>query len=146
MRAAIFGGFIAAALDLIYAFVVYGPLGVAPITILQSIGSGWLGRSAYAMGWSSAWLGLASHFLILCVASFLYVYLLSRSSYVTKHPWIAGAVYGLAIFVAMNFAVVPLSAAEASPPRGWLLLGSLGAHMFLVGIPIALTAHRLERR
>jgi hypothetical protein len=146
MRAAFFGGFIAAALDLIYAFVAYGPLGVAPITILQSIGSGWLGGSAYAMGWSSAGLGLASHFLILCVASFFYVYLLSRSSYVTKHPWIAGAVYGLAIFVAMNFAVVPLSAAEASPPRGWLLLGSLGAHMFLVGIPIALTAHRLERR
>lgn len=146
MRAAIFGGFSAAALDLIYAFVAYAPLGVAPITILQSIGSGWLGGSAYAMGWSSAGLGLASHILILCVASFLYVYQISRLSYVTKHPWTAGAVYGLVIFVAMNFVVVPLSAAVASPPHGWLLLGSLGAHMFLVGVPIALTAHLLARR
>ena len=146
MRAGFFGGLTAAALDLLYAFAAYGVLGVLPIRILQSIGSGWLGPSSFSLSWRSALLGLASHIAILCAASFLYVYLRARSSYVTTHPWIAGAAYGLIIFLVMNFVVVPLSAAEASLPKGWLLFGSVCAHVLLVGVPIAQTAHRLAGR
>jgi hypothetical protein len=79
---------------------------------------------------------------MLCVAAVMYGYVRSRSSYVTRHAWIAGALYGLLIFVVMNFVIVPLSAANASLPQGGLLLGSLCAHVFLVGIPIAFVASR----
>jgi uncharacterized membrane protein YagU involved in acid resistance len=145
MRVVLLGGLTAAALDLVYVFVVYGMRGVMPITILQSIASGWLGEEAYELGWSSALLGLASHVLILCVAAMMYGYVSSRSSYVTRHAWMAGALYGLLIFAAMNFVIVPLSAADASLPQGGLLLGSLCAHVLLVGIPIGFIARRATR-
>jgi hypothetical protein len=146
MRAAFFGGLTAATLDLAYAFGVYGVLGVMPMTILQSIASGWLGQSAYEAGWPGAALGLASHVVILCVASIIYVFVVSRSAYVAKHSLMAGALYGVVIFVVMNFVVVPLSAADSSLPPAWLLLGSLCAHVLLVGIPIAMAARRFSRR
>ena len=58
------GGLIAGALDIVYAFVVYGPLsyGVSPRAVLQSVAAGWIGRDASrAGGWStaSARLGIA---------------------------------------------------------------------------------------
>jgi hypothetical protein len=56
---------------------------------------------------------------------------------------LSGAVFGLAAFVVMNYFIVPLSAANVQPPRGWYLLGGLLAHMFLVGVPIALITRRV---
>lgn len=47
VRAILWGGLIAGALDLLYAFVWYGPRGVSPVRILQSIASGLLGADAY---------------------------------------------------------------------------------------------------
>jgi hypothetical protein len=54
-------------------------------------------------------------------------------------------VFGLGAFVAMNYVVVPLSAAAVRPPHGVFLAGGLLAHMFLVGVPIALAARRALR-
>jgi len=166
------GGLIAGALDIIYAFVVYGSLsyGVSPERILQSVAAGWIGREAsQAGGMSTAALGLGSHFLIATMMAAVYVLAAQSFKPLTRNPLLWGAVYGLILYVAMNYIVVPLSAAGAnghfasslgeaserlqasfSEIRGgaedypWMLWGTIFTHTVLVGIPIALAAKRFS--
>ena len=57
-----------------------------------------------------------------------------------RKPVVSGAAYGLFLYAAMNFIVVPLSRAAMGGPRNdlWTWLG-VAAHVMLVGIPIALS-------
>jgi hypothetical protein len=163
------GGFLAGAFDILYAFAVYGPLsyGVTPEQVLQSVAAGWIGREASrAGGMGTAALGLATHFMLAAVMAAIYVLAATRVAALTKSALLWGFVYGLILYVAMNYVVVPLSAAAAghfatasevgprlqdsfSKVRGgggadypWLIWGTLFTHTVLVGIPIALCAKR----
>jgi hypothetical protein len=167
------GGLIAGALDIIYAFVVYGPLsyGISPQRVLQSVAAGWIGREAsQAGGWNTAMLGLATHFLIATIMAAVYALAAQSVSALNRNPVLWGLVYGLILYVAMNYIVVPLSAAGAnghfvsslgeaaarlqdafSEVQGgaerypWMLWGTIFTHTVLVGIPIALVASRFAR-
>lgn len=128
------------ALDITEVIVFYGVRNnVAPTRIFQSVATGVLGKRAFEGGLSSAMLGLALHFLIaFCVVSVYYV-ASTRIAALREHPLLFGAAYGLAVYLVMNFAVLPLSA--AGPPRLSVLavvLNGLFAHVFCVGIPTAL--------
>lgn len=58
------------------------------------------------------------------------------------HPWLCGAVYGVFLYVVMNYVVVPLSrAGPGSKDVLWITLSVL-AHMLLVGIPCAVFVRR----
>ncbi|MGQ0531685.1 MAG: hypothetical protein ACT4OF_03215 [Caulobacteraceae bacterium] len=165
------GGLIAGALDIVYAFVVYGPLsyGASPERVLQSVAAGWIGREAsQAGGWNTALLGLGAHFLIATLMAAIYVLAAQSFKALTKSPILWGFIYGLVLYVAMNYVVVPLSAAGANEhfaanfgeamarlqeafsairPRydadyPWMIPGTIFTHTVLVGIPIALVAKR----
>lgn len=142
LRAALLGGLVAGALDIAYAFVAYGLLGVTPFRILHSVASGWLGKAAYDGGAATAALGLASHLFIACVAALIYVLASRRLPMLTTHPLICGGLFGLAVFIAMNYVIVPLSAAVVGPPRGVFYPLGVLVHVVLVGMPIALFARR----
>jgi uncharacterized membrane protein YagU involved in acid resistance len=169
--AILLGGLAAGALDILYAFVVYGPLsyGISPERILQSVAAGWIGRDASrAGGMETAALGLASHFMLATIMAAVYVLLATRVSALTKQALLWGFVYGLILYVTMNYVVVPLSAAATghfataaeigsrlqesfSEVRGggggdypWLIWGTILTHTLLVGIPIALIAKRFR--
>ena len=66
----------------------------------------------------------------------------STGANATSRPLRSGVIFGLVAFVAMNYVVVPLSAAAVHAPRGAFLAGGLLAHMFLVGLPIAIASRR----
>ncbi|MBX3429281.1 MAG: hypothetical protein KF779_06845 [Hyphomonadaceae bacterium] len=165
------GGVLAGAFDIVYAFVIYGPLsyGLTPQEVLQSVASGWLGREvSRAGGWSSAGLGLATHFLIATLMASAYA-VAAQSFQPLKTRWVLwGLVYGLILYVAMNYVVVPLSAAatghfasasEIVPrlqesfssirPRydanyPWMIPGTIFTHTVLVALPIAWATQRLQ--
>lgn len=139
VRAILFGGLIAGALDLIYAFVWYGPRGVSPTRIMQSIASGLLGMGAYDGGAATAALGVVLHFLILIVAAAIYYAASRRLALLREQPVISGLLFGIAIWIVMNFMVVPLSAFPHEVTRTlWGTIPHIVAHMVLVGLPIAL--------
>lgn len=171
--AILLGGLAGGALDILYAFVVYGPLsyGVTPEQVLQSVAAGWIGREASrAGGMDTALLGLASHFLIATLMAAVYVLLATRIAALTKQALLWGFVYGLILYVAMNYVVVPLSASATgqfatasdagarlseafSEVRGgggedypWLIWGTIATHTLLVGVPIALIAKRFAHQ
>ena len=168
--AILLGGLAAGVLDILYAFAVYGPLsyGVPPEQVLHSVAAGLIGRdAARAGGVETALLGLGLHFLIATIMAAAYVLCATRITALTRQAVLCGLVYGFFLYVAMNYVVVPLSAAgdnghfatasEIGPRlraafsevRGgggdrypWLLWGTIFTHAVLVGLPISFIAKR----
>jgi hypothetical protein len=145
MKAALWGGLIAATLDLSYALIHHSVFGdVAFQRIPQSIASGLIGRdAALAGGWPTALLGTLLHYFILIVASGIYASVSLKLRVLVRQPWVCGIAFGLAVFAFMRFVVLPLSTI-GSPrlPHGQFLVGELLSHMIGVGVPIALMARR----
>ena len=166
-RAIMLGAFSAGVLDLCYAFIVYGPLsyGLSPMRVLQSVAAGWVGRDASrAGGWSTAGLGLATHFMLATMMATVFVLAATRIRVLATNALPMGFAYGLILYIVMNYVVVPLSAAHASqqfaaniadaierlraafsaprPAEPLMLIGTIFTHTLLVGIPIALSARR----
>lgn len=136
-------GVIAGVLDIVYALVVYGALGVAPARVLQSIAGGLLGPDAFDGGLATAVLGGMLHFFIAIAMAAGYLVLSRRFDGMRTAPLFGGLVYGMLLFLIMYVVVVPLSAATVTMPSGRLLAGALFAHVALVGIPIALVVRHL---
>jgi hypothetical protein len=137
------GGLVAGALDITYAIIAYGLVGVPPIRIWQSIASGVLGREAMNGGLETAVLGGALHFAMTTMMAGALVIAGRFVPLLLRAPYISGALYGLALYAIMNYVVVPLSNSPGKPPEGWFLLGGLLIHMFGVGVPIALITRYL---
>lgn len=139
---ALIGAFIAGALDIGYAIAVWGLRGAEPAAVLKGIASGLYGRAAYDGGAAMATLGLSLHFFILFCAALVYFAATRWLPVFIRHAVLGGLAFGLGMFLVMNYVVVPLSAAPFGPPAGWMYFGAICAHLFLVGLPIALAARR----
>jgi hypothetical protein len=138
MTFALLGGLIAAVLDIAYAIIFFGFRGVSAQRILQSVASGILGARAYEGGNSTALLGFALHFALMVVIALIFYVAARRIGWVTKRPYLAGALYGVTVYWVMNLVVVPLSASQAT--FTWhpvIVPAGLLAHIVLIGLPIA---------
>lgn len=143
MKRILLGTLVVGALDILEVIVFYGIKGVAPTRILQSVAAGLIGRAAaFEGGVPTALLGLGIHYCIAFVVVCVYYFASGRIAALRESPVIMGAIYGLLVYLAMNFVVLPLSA--TGPPRFTLpgVLNGLFAHVFCVGIPAALIARR----
>lgn len=141
------GTAVAGTLDMTEACVYWGVTkGVAPERVFQSVASGLLGKAAFTGGAPAAALGLAAHFGIMAVMVACYVLAGPRLPILTKRPIVMGLAYGLATYAVMNYVVLPLS---RTPHGGPFVLSTfvnnLGAHLFMVGAPIALIAASREK-
>jgi hypothetical protein len=142
-RYVIYGGLFAGALDLVYICSFVAILyGIGPQRILHSVAAGWVGRdAARAGGAATAVLGFVSHVAIAVVMAIVYYLAAKRLPALARHPWRYGALYGLALYLAMNYIVVPLSAAgDGMKVLQWIDLPHVAAHVLLVGIPCALAS------
>jgi uncharacterized membrane protein YagU involved in acid resistance len=167
LNAIILGGLVAGVLDIIYAFIVYGPLSyqLSPMRVLQSVAAGWIGRdAATAGGWDTAMLGLGSHFMLATIFAAVFVLAATRLPTLSRQAVAWGLIYGFVLYVVMTYVVVPLSAAHplqhfavdandalarltesfstVRPKDPWQLLGTILTHTVLVGVPIALINKR----
>jgi hypothetical protein len=142
VRAVLTAGFAAGALDIIAAFVIYGWLGVSPIRILQSISAGLLGAGVSRGGLPTAVLGLFLQFVIATIAAWVYYVASGRVPMLRDRPIAWGAVYGVIVWVVMNFVVVPLSAVPKRPMNWRLAPLIIFVHIICVGIPIAMVLNR----
>jgi len=140
------GGIIAGTLDITDAIVFYHFRGVPAVTILQSVASGLLGASAYQGGARTAALGLLLHFVIAIGAATVFYLASLRMRFLWRQPLISGAIFGLCVYVVMNFIVLPLSAFAVRPFQvNAVFFNLLLAHVCFIGWPIAVAA-RLSAR
>ena len=138
---------VAGTLDMTDACLWWGiTKGVPPERIFQSIASGLLGKAAFKGGAQTAALGLALHFAIMAVMVAVYVLASQRLRVLTRRPVVMGLAYGAATYIVMNYVVLPLS--QVGPHGAFVLpsfINGLAAHLFLVGLTIALIAASREK-
>lgn len=145
VRAIMIGGFAGGALDLGFAFAAWALRGVGPTDILRGIASGLLGPAART-GFAPVPLGLVCHFLLSLLFAAAFVLVAVRVASVGRQsPWLAGPLYGVAVYFVMNRVVLPLSNFAVPAGGTSLSFADLASHMFLFGLPIALAAHRWAR-
>ena len=86
-----------------------------PGRVLQIITSGLLGEASYTRGSASMALGLGLQIAMSFVIALIYNIAFSYVAGIRGSPLMFGALYGVVIFVVMNFVVVPLSRAHPKP-------------------------------
>jgi hypothetical protein len=132
------GGFVAGVLDIVYAFVLAAMRGRGPLVVLQSVASGLLGSGAYKGGVATGALGLSLHLGITVAAASLYYLAARRSTLMQGHFVACGLLFGVLVYLFMNFVVLPLSAVpfqlKYTPA---VVLQGFVSHAVLVGLPIA---------
>ena len=145
-RVIFWAGLIAGTLDLTGAcVVVWLRARVSPVRIFQSIASGLYGSASFTGGAKTAVLGIVLHFIIATTAAAVY-YLASRQlRFLIDQTIIAGVVYGVLVYLFMNFVVLPLSAVAKRPvPLSGRIIGML-IIIFCVGLPIAIIVRRFSK-
>ena len=143
----VLGGLLAGLLDILDAFIVARLSGGSPTRVLQFIASGVLGNGAFQGGLPAAALGLALHFFIALSAAAAYFAIARQWPVAIRHPWIAGPVFGVALYFVMNLVVLPLAGFRGGIPTApQALLNGLAIHALGVGLPIAWFASRSARR
>jgi hypothetical protein len=138
------GGLLCGVFDIVYAFALFGALGVRPVRLLQGIASGLLGASAFSGGLKTAAFGLFLHFVIAYGATMVYYLASRRLHFMVRQAFVAGLLYGVAVHVFMNFVVIPLSATAHRPFNLGLFVLNAFEHMLLVGLPISLSVRRFS--
>jgi hypothetical protein len=140
VKAILFGGLTAGLCDGTYAVLYYGlTRGISAARIFQSVASGLLGPASFSMGSTSVIIGLLCHFTIALGAATVYCLLASRFRGLLRSATLCGPVFGVGLYLFMNYVVIPLSAVPRSPgPKSPdVVVTGLLVHAFLIGLPIA---------
>lgn len=146
-KQAVYGGLLIAVGDALFAIAVWFEWTTKGLTqVFQSIAVGVLGKASYEGGVATALLGAGLHaamaiaFVVICIA------LSFRFRLLAERPVMAGMLYGVGLYAAMNFVVMPLSRVDASPSFKHLdtMAMSVVAHM-VFGVVCTVFARRARR-
>ncbi len=142
----VIAGLSVAALDFLYVTVRWVLIARAMTVqeLAQSIARGLLGKAAYQGGPASAALGIGLH-LVIAFSWTIAFYLLSRRIPALRRAvattsgriW-TGLLWGPVIWLAMDFIVLPLSRARATPVSSPNFYINLVQHAIMIGLPMAL--------
>jgi hypothetical protein len=140
------GGLIAGTLDLTAACVYsWVRSNVRPVSVFQFIASGVLGAESFTGGTKTALLGVALHFVIATGAAAVFYFASRKWLFLVERPIIAGLLYGIPVYVFMNFVVLPLSEVQQRQQPMSARIINLVILMVCIGLPIALIVRRFAR-
>jgi uncharacterized membrane protein YagU involved in acid resistance len=142
LESILLGGLTVGVLDILDA-ITFSAIrsGTKPVTVLQSVAAGLLGReAAFNGGPRTAVLGLALHFLNATLFAIAYYFLARVLPTINRHAVVAGLLYGVAAHLVMQFIVLPNSALgpRTRPTPLVVHINGYVGHALLVGLPIAL--------
>lgn len=141
--AILWGGLVAGALDL--ALILLAARGGSLITTGQGIAGAVIGPTAAANGGVATGLfGILVHFVVAWIMAAPFVLAATRLPVLLKPASLWGLIYGFGLWFVAHRIIWPLTlspppAAITHPPTMYF---AIGAHMVLVGLPIALFAKR----
>jgi hypothetical protein len=141
LTAILLGGSIAATIDLGAACLISGH----DLTyILHVVAGGLLGRRAFSGGTQTALLGLLLQELMGVIIAAIYVGAAGLMPLLKRRWLVCGLLYGVVIFVVMNYVVVPLSAWRHWPTFSTAKFLENLAAMLLFGVIVAFFARRVR--
>jgi uncharacterized membrane protein YagU involved in acid resistance len=139
--ALLFGTLTVGTLDILDAIVFFGIRNhVAPIRIFQSIAAGLLGRAAFSGGVRTALLGALLHYFIAFSIVVVFLVLSRTIPLLRQRAVVSGTLYGIGVYLFMNFVVLPLSNAGRGPFVLPVVINGVLIHILGVGVPAALFA------
>ncbi len=140
LRPILVGGAIAGTLDLIAAFMTYGPL------VPRGIAAGLIGRPAAIHGGAYVWvLGVILHYFIAFSAATVYCLASRKLEFLWDHFIVCGLLYGIAFYLVMKLIVLPLCALHLAGPFPLRdLLQGVVVHMLIIGLPISFSLRKLS--
>lgn len=146
LRTILTAGLVAGLLDITAACIqFYLNTGKGPAPVLKFVASGIFGKKAFAGGNEMLAWGLLFHFLIAIGFAAIYVLLFRQYRFIRKNSIVSGILYGIIAWLVMNLLVVPFSHVPAQPFVLKKAIISLLIIIFMIGIPIALITHKMER-
>ena len=131
-------------LDIAWAMILTMWFGGEIPKMLRYVASGPFPQ-AMEMGDTGSLLGLLVHFALMAIMATVFVLAAKRIPDLTSAPLKWGVIYGLITYVVMNLVVVPLRFGTPVPPSMRAIATQLFAHLFLVGIPMALITAKYLR-
>ena len=133
-------------LDILSAFAFGGMAGVSPGQILRYVASGPFGDGMKDGGTAAAALGLGVHYALMTVMVTVYFLIASRIEAARRLWYLAGPLYGIAIYVVMYWIVVPTRFGTEPSLDPWRVGNALFSHIVCVGLPMAYIASHAWRR
>jgi hypothetical protein len=120
---------------------------IPPAVIFKFIASGWFGKQAMSGGIAMVLWGLIFHYLIATIFSVILFQLYPGAIRILKNRYFTGIIYGLLIWVVMNYVVLPFT--NIPHVRGHInvigLIKGIAALIICVGVPIALMAENFYK-
>jgi len=116
--------------------------GVTPDKVFRFIASGVFGMAAFKeSGAMVAW-GVVFHFVIAGIWTALFFFLATYVQHVRQYSLLSGMLYGIFVWAAMEYLVLPLSNTPAlsSTLAGTLVM--IGIHVLVIGIPMGYAVSR----
>jgi len=141
-------GLFAGTLDIADNLIFNQLRGITPKIVFQYIASGLIGMQAFRGGLPSVALGVAIHYTIALIWTGVFYAASCRFAILNRRPVLSGLVYGGAIYLFMNFIVLPLSGVPH--PRSAVTIASrvngVLALLFFIGLPISLLMRRYSNQ
>jgi hypothetical protein len=137
-------GLFAGTLDITDNLIFNQLRGITPKMVFQYIASGLIGAQAFGGGLVSVALGVAIHYTIALTWTGVFYAASRKLTILSRRPVVSGLVYGGAIYVYMNFIVLPFSGVPH--PRSAVTMASringILALLLFIGLPISLLIRR----
>ncbi|HEX6170200.1 MAG TPA: hypothetical protein VFZ33_10920 [Chitinophagaceae bacterium] len=149
--AALTAGLIAGALDIVAACLqAYLKNDTPPMQVLRGVASGAFDPKTFSSPALLALCGLLIHFFIAISFTFFFFFLAKQVPSLVKYPIPIGIIYGLFVWAAMRFIILPyVSRLNPKPIVGQEAIKNAaiaaGIIVICVGIPVALLARKYVR-
>ena len=135
-------GLIAGTLDIADSLIFNHLRGVTASQVFHYIASGLIGHRAFEMGAPAYSLGVLIHYTIALFWTVVFYLARRKIEFLKRAPAVSGLLYGVVVYVIMNFAVLPLSGV---PKLGHVTLAArvngVLALMFCIGLTVSLLFH-----
>ena len=113
------------------------------IPVFQYIASGAMGKAAFAGGLATALLGAVLEFLMTFIIAGIFIVSAYGIPLLRRYVIVGSLLYGVGVFIVMNFIVLPLSAAPPLPVSTMpQIIELLIEHILVIGLPLGILVRR----
>ncbi|HEX7903923.1 MAG TPA: hypothetical protein VF487_08600 [Chitinophagaceae bacterium] len=145
LSAILIAGLIVGSADILMAFLhAYAKNGATPDKVLRYVASGVFGKKAFvADNTYIVFLGLLFHYVVAFIFTTIFFFIYPNIKWLSINRILTGILYGILMWSAMSFIVLPLSNTPA--PKKFDVKNALIAVTILIiaiGIPLSYMAHK----
>ncbi len=143
LKTILLSGLTAGVLDCISAVVFLGKMNFTGVW--KYVASGYFGKAAFAGGNEMVAYGLLFHFIIAFFWAVVYYAVVAKIRFFSTNPLLGGLCYGVIIWLAMSFLVLPFTNIPKSAFTAIGAIKNATILMICVGLPISMITNKFKK-